>query len=50
MDLSIWIFREGAPQAEEEDAGPAARAVPVALSQRDGGNRRAASSDKLGKC
>ena len=30
MDLSIWIFREGAPQAEEEDAGPAARAVPVA--------------------
>jgi len=30
MDLSIWIFRDGAPQAEEEDAGPAARAVPVA--------------------
>lgn len=30
MDLSIWIFRDGAPPAEEEDAGPAARAVPVA--------------------
>ncbi|MDO5475808.1 MAG: ADP-ribosylglycohydrolase family protein, partial [Eubacteriales bacterium] len=30
MDLSIWLFREDAPLAEAEDAGPAVRAIPVA--------------------
>ena len=31
MDLSIWLFREGAGPVQTGDAGPAARVSPVAL-------------------
>ena len=34
MDLSIWLFREGAP-GKTEDAGPAARVSPVAWTFQD---------------
>ena len=35
MDLSIWLFREGAETAKVEDAGPAARVSPVAWCFQD---------------
>lgn len=36
MDMSIWLFREGAALSEEDEAGPASRAVSIAwLFQED---------------
>lgn len=35
MDLSIWLFREGAALSDSEDAGPAARVSPVAFMFQD---------------
>ena len=35
MDLSIWLFREGADPAETDDPGPAARVSPVAWMFQD---------------
>ena len=35
MDMSIWLFREGAPAASGEDAGPASRVSPVAWMFQD---------------
>lgn len=35
MDLSIWLFREGAPLSDSEEAGPAARVSPVAWMFQD---------------
>lgn len=35
MDLSIWLFREGAGRVQTDDAGPAARVSPVAWVFQD---------------